>query len=74
MMEAFTANFTYIRLHGHSELYRGLYGRQRLEKWLNLVRASEMEAFVYFDNTDDGSAVRDALTFLAMIREDPVRQ
>ncbi len=71
MMEAFTADFTYIRLHGHSQLYRGLYGRQGLEKWLSLIRASEMEAFFYFDNTDDGSAARDALTFLEMIRDDP---
>ncbi len=67
MLEAFTADFTYIRLHGHSELYRGLYGRERLRKWLELVRSSGREAFVYFDNTDDGSAARDALTFLDML-------
>ncbi len=66
MLEAFTSDFTYIRLHGHSQLYRGLYGKQRLEKWLDLVRSSDREAFVYFDNTDDGSAARDALTFLEM--------
>ncbi len=64
MLEAFTADFTYVRLHGHSELYRGLYGRERLEKWLELVRSSGRETFFYFDNTDDGSAARDALTFL----------
>ncbi len=72
MLETFTADFTYIRLHGHSQLYRGLYGRQGLQKWVDLVRASEREAFVYFDNTDDGSAAKDALIFLQMLEEEGV--
>ena len=69
MLEAFTADFTYIRLHGHSELYKGLYGTERLKKWLRLVISSKREAFIYFDNTDDGSAAVDALTFRAMMEE-----
>ncbi len=69
MLEAFTAKFTYIRLHGHTQLYRGLYGRDRLGKWVDLVCSSGREAFVYFDNTDDGSAPRDAITFLELLQE-----
>jgi len=63
MAEAFTADFTYLRLHGHTELYRGLYGPERLGRWLDIVLAASREAFVYFDNTDDGSAAIDALEF-----------
>jgi len=69
MLEAFSADFAYIRLHGHSELYRGLYGRRGLERWADLVMTSGRESFVYFDNTDDGSAARDALTFVEMLGE-----
>ncbi len=69
MLKAFTADFTYIRLHGYEELYRGIYGEKRLKDWVDLVKESGREAFIYFDNTDDGSAAKDALTFLDMIKK-----
>lgn len=63
-----TAAFAYVRLHGHEQLYRGLYGRDRLERWLKSVgKLPVEEVFWYFDNTDDGSAARDALTLKAML-------
>ncbi len=59
--EIFTANFGYIRLHGTQGLYRGAYGKAGLIKWVKLLRKWNRDTYVYFDNTDDGSAAMDAL-------------
>ena len=61
-----TTDFSYLRLHGPERLYSGTYGEERLRRWLEVVLDLGKEAFVYFDNTDDGSAARDALLFDAM--------
>ena len=63
-----TADFSYVRLHGHEQLYRGEYGTKRLRRWLEAVRALPVqEVFWYFDNTDDGSAPKDALLLKEML-------
>lgn len=63
MTKMVTADFAYVRLHGPEGLYHGLYGKERLAKWLKIFSDWEVETFVYFDNTDDGSAAVDALWF-----------
>ena len=62
-----TADFAYVRLHGAKELYRGLYGEDMLSQWLKTIMEWGIETFVYFDNTDDGSAAIDALTMRKMV-------
>ncbi len=62
-----TADFSYVRLHGAKELYRGLYGEDMLSQWLKTIMQWGIETFVYFDNTDDGSAAIDALTMRKMV-------
>ncbi len=69
MAEVFTADFTYIRLHGTRGLYRGAYGKSGLKKWVRLLKNWGREAFVYFDNTDDGSAARDALLMKELLSD-----
>ena len=64
-----TADFAYVRLHGAHELYRGLYGEAMLRKWLSTIREWGIETFIYFDNTDDGSAATDALLLQKMLEE-----
>jgi len=64
-----TADFAYVRLHGAHELYRGLYGEAMLRKWLGIIRGWGIETFIYFDNTDDGSAATDALLLQKMLEE-----
>jgi uncharacterized protein YecE (DUF72 family) len=64
-----TADFAYVRLHGTHELYHGLYGEKMLSKWLSTIREWGVETFIYFDNTDDGSAATDALLFQKMLED-----
>ena len=68
MKEIFTADFTYLRLHGASGLYRGAYGQEGLKHWRDLLLDFGKDAFVYFDNTEDGSAPRDALLLKEMMQ------
>ncbi|GAX88254.1 conserved hypothetical protein [Lebetimonas natsushimae] len=59
----YTANFNYIRFHGFSGKYIGSYPDNVLQtiksKLLN-------EAYVYFNNTDDNSAFKDAKRFMEL--------
>ena len=64
-----TADFAYVRLHGLHELYQGLYGKEMLLKWLSTIMEWGIETFIYFDNTDDGSAAADALLLQKMLEE-----
>ncbi|MDA8162622.1 MAG: DUF72 domain-containing protein [Desulfobacteraceae bacterium] len=63
-----TADFSYVRLHGSSGLYEGLYGEERLSEWLSLISRWGIETFVYFDNTADGSAALDALGMVKLVQ------
>ena len=63
-----TANFAYLRLHGTTELYKGLYGQEGLDYWLDTIIEWGVETFVYFDNTADGSAVSDALNMKSLVQ------
>ena len=63
-----TADFSYVRLHGSSGLYEGLYGDERLSEWCRMISQWGIETFVYFDNTADGSAALDALSMVKLVR------
>lgn len=58
-----TAGFTYVRLHGHEELYRGGYDVARLDEWARKIRGwvRDGDVYVYFDNDADGRAPFDAM-------------
>ncbi len=70
MKKIVTADFAYVRLHGTMGLYRGPYGRDGLIPWVQLLRSWKRDCFVYFDNTDDGSAASDALIFKELIKNE----
>jgi uncharacterized protein YecE (DUF72 family) len=58
-----TADHTYVRLHGHTQLYASGYSSRSLDTW---ARRCELWAhggpvFVYFDNDSRGHAPFDAL-------------
>ncbi len=63
-----TANLAYVRLHGTQGLYVGSYGAKELRLWISRIREWNIETFVYFDNTADGSAATDALTMLHLLQ------
>lgn len=67
-----STDMVYIRLHGSTETYRSGYGDDELDGWARMVR-QQLEAgrivHVYFDNTDDLAAPRNALRLKDLIGE-----
>lgn len=65
-----TADFTYIRLHGPAEPYRGTYDGRTLAGWARRFRrwrARDIDVYCYFDNDERGHAVADASRLAAMV-------
>lgn len=60
-----TADFTYVRLHGHEQRYTGAYTKRQLSSWatwLGKQLSNDYDVYVFFDNTDQGTdAVDNAL-------------
>jgi uncharacterized protein YecE (DUF72 family) len=70
--EHVTADFTYARLHGHTELYASGYAPASLDAWADRVRgwlAGGRDAYVYFDNDARGRAPWDAVALLDRLRD-----
>ena len=60
----------YLRLHGTTGKYAGEYGQKRLEPWAMLASSAlerNIPVHTYFNNTQAGAAVKDALRFGAML-------
>jgi uncharacterized protein YecE (DUF72 family) len=60
----------YLRFHGTTGKYAGEYGRQLLEPWATLARGAlerKIPVNAYFNNTQAGAAVRDALRLAEMV-------
>ncbi|QCI28356.1 DUF72 domain-containing protein [Caminibacter pacificus] len=60
-----TADFEYVRLHGSNSKYSGSYD----DEFLNSLAQKLTYAFVYFNNTDDNSAFKDALRLKKLLGE-----
>jgi uncharacterized protein YecE (DUF72 family) len=64
-IEAVTAGFSYIRLHGAEERYASGYDEPALDRWARLVRQwarGGRDVFVYFDNDAKVRAPFDAMS------------
>ncbi|QZY28972.1 DUF72 domain-containing protein [Nocardioides coralli] len=62
-----TADFRYVRLHGHTELYASGYSSRSLDTWARKLRAwreAGQDAYVYFDNDARGRAPHDAVALI----------
>ncbi len=61
--EVRTADFFYLRLHGHEALYASSYSDQQLKDYADKIRGwgREGDGFVFFDNDFSGFAVENAL-------------
>ncbi|MCX7771164.1 MAG: DUF72 domain-containing protein [Proteobacteria bacterium] len=66
--EAITADFIYLRLHGHESLYASKYTEEQLKGYAEKISKWDKETFVYFDNDFSGYAVTNAL-FLKKLLE-----
>ena len=66
-----TADFVYVRLHGHTRKYRSRYSAAHLRRWAADARTwarAGRDVYVFFDNDAEGAAVRDALALRALLR------
>ncbi|WP_039804328.1 DUF72 domain-containing protein [Nocardia araoensis] len=63
LLEEVTADFVYIRLHGHDELYVSGYTDEGLDMWAEKIRswAASLDVYTYFDNDAKVRAPRDAM-------------
>lgn len=70
-IEAKTADFAYIRLHGAEERYASGYDRDALARWARLVRKwaeGGDDVFVFFDNDAKVRAPFDAIELMTMLK------
>lgn len=66
-LEAVTADFVYIRLHGSRALYASDYTEEELTAWAEKIQTWNRETFVYFDNDFMAYAPRNALRLKALL-------
>lgn len=72
----FTGGWRYVRFHGASSKYHGLYGTQALApvaRDLKRWKAQGHDTYVYFNNDLQGHALSDALDLLELAGEDAFR-
>jgi uncharacterized protein YecE (DUF72 family) len=70
MWDRVTSNLVYVRLHGHTELYRSEYSESDLGQWAERIRRwldQGNAVRVYFDNTDGNHAFRNAFRLREML-------
>ncbi len=69
LLDRRTAEHTYVRLHGHTELYASGYSSRSLDGWADRCArwAKEGPVFVYFDNDARGRAPYDALDLIGRL-------
>jgi uncharacterized protein YecE (DUF72 family) len=66
-----TADFVYVRLHGHTRKYASSYSAASLARWAadaTAWHAAGRDVLVYFDNDAEGHAVRNARALAARVR------
>ena len=71
MWDAVTTDLVYLRLHGGVRTYASAYAPATLRRWSDRVRKWRKQGrsvHVYFDNTGDGHAVRNALTLARLCK------
>ena len=64
-----TADFSYLRLHGSTILYRSRYSPDELRIWAKRIRRildEDADVYVYFDNDAGGYAVMNALELASL--------
>jgi uncharacterized protein YecE (DUF72 family) len=73
-LEAVTADFVYVRLHGDVELYASGYTDTALDTWADKIRTlthNRLDAYIYFDNDIKAHAPRDAIALSARLHAAP---
>lgn len=58
-----TADFVYVRLHGHEALYASKYLQTELSEWAKKIKnwlANDLDVYAYFDNDAHAHAIQNA--------------
>jgi len=72
LVERVTADFVYVRLHGHERLYASNYSDEQLREWAGKMMrwmAQKRDVYAYFDNDAHGYAAWNARTLRGMVEE-----
>jgi len=75
MWRELTADFVYVRLHGHTRKYASSYHPASLRRWADDARrwlADGRDVHIYLDNDAEGHAVRNAIALSALVAGSPV--
>ena len=75
MWRELTTDFVYVRLHGHTRKYASSYSMPSLRRWAEDTQRwldEGRDVHVYFDNDAEGHAVRNAVTFKALVDGSPL--
>lgn len=67
--EEITADFVYLRLHGHERLYSSEYTEEQLSEYAEKIRGWKKETYVYFDNDFQGFAVENAIRLRELLAQ-----
>ncbi len=67
MWRAVTADFVYVRLHGHTRKYASSYSAASLKAWAASIAEWKRDSYVYFDNDAEGHAVRNAHALIELV-------
>jgi uncharacterized protein YecE (DUF72 family) len=62
-------NKFYLRLHGTPELFKSNYSDYRLKKILKKIAPGYKTCCIYFNNTSDGKAFKNALTLKKLLKD-----
>ena len=71
LWDRITSDVAYVRLHGHTELYRSAYTEEQLRAWADRARQwleQGKTVHFYFDNTDSGAAPENAARLRELLR------
>ena len=68
--EVQTANFMYLRLHGHEQLYASSYSEKQLKDYAGKIKdwQKTSDIFVFFDNDFNANAVKNAKELIKLLR------
>jgi uncharacterized protein YecE (DUF72 family) len=76
LWDAVTTDLVYVRLHGHEHTYRSAYSEPQLRSWAERAfrwLAEGRDVHMYFDNTAEGAAARDAERLAHLLFSRPAR-
>jgi len=69
-----TSDIFYFRFHGNPELFKSPYSLSTLKKFYGQFPTDCREYYIYFNNTYDGAAYKNAQTFMDLTGQESVRK